>query len=298
MGTRLVRALATVAGLGLAIHACYSPTQVTVEVMTDLPCAGTQGTTITTGPGGAAGGGASAVATVCADQSYGSLVIVPSGARDERILVTVVTGVSKPAEMCVPPYAGCIVARRSLRFVKHAALRLPVLMRSSCVGIPCDDETTCVAGVCVSATIDDPSRCARAGCSEDDLPQGPPNDAGTAPIDGGADAAADGPIADAQSDGPVLPCACQPIFCGCGGCDPTKIICTKTPKQCPLGCLGSCEDLSPYHCACVEDRCVLDPPPPSGMIPCNTTLDCPPGNCCQGAGKLTRGACAPGNTCN
>lgn len=288
-------ALFVALGTGILVLACYAPTQVTVEITTDLPCARTQGTKIMASTPGDATGVPDAVAPAegCVAGNYGSLVVVPSGSRDAKILITVVTGVTKNAESCAPPYEGCIVARRSLRFLEHAALRLPVSMRAACVGVPCDDDTTCVDGQCRNARID-PARCTGAGCSENDLPPSVVDAGVDARLDASASADAD---ADTDTGGQ---CACQPSFCGCGACNAADIICSKTGGRCPLGCPTMC-DVSQYKCACVSDRCVLDTPVLSGQtVKCFSTGDCPPGQCCQPSGNPKQdpvGSCIVGSSC-
>jgi hypothetical protein len=141
-----------------------------------------------------------ATSTACgASGDLGALVVVPSGGKSAEVAFKVVAGVGRDAASCVPPYGdGCIVARRSIRFVPHTDLRLLVPMRAACNGVACGDRQTCVAGACASAEIADPNACAGApGCDEGAL-------GGTSAPDGGADAPADAPegggVADAEID--------------------------------------------------------------------------------------------------
>src|SRR5262249_10325946 len=60
--------------------------------------------------------------------------------------------------------AGCIFVRRHLSFVEHRTLTVPLIAYANCIGVPCDDRTTCSAlGQCVSAEID-PTTCKGGGC--------------------------------------------------------------------------------------------------------------------------------------
>ncbi len=101
----------------------------------------------------------------------------------------------------------CIVARRRLRYVPHARLPLPIALRAACLGVPCDEKTTCVLGACVSAEFDDPARAGdldAASTYDGTVP--PPRDA-----DAGADADAtggrpDGAALDAALDAGAPPC--------------------------------------------------------------------------------------------
>jgi hypothetical protein len=146
-----------------------------------------------------------------------------------------------------------------------------------------------------------------AACGGSTATIGAPEDAGAGGApgpsggDGGSrgDAALGDGAADASRDAPddVTACsACQPDFCGCGQCTADQVVCTKTPKPCPLGCATAC-DLSAYKCACDADRCVRTAPAPSMVIACYTTLDCPPGNCCMPRSGLLQGGCVAGNAC-
>jgi hypothetical protein len=106
----------------------------------------------------------------------------------------------------------------------------------------------------------------------------------------------DGGGADATSDAAQQCTACKPDFCGCGQCTNEQVVCTQTPKPCPLGCASSC-DLKPYTCGCAADRCVRLSPAPPQVVPCYKTLDCPPGNCCMPRSGVLQGACVVGSNC-
>ena len=113
---------------------------------------------------------------------------------------------------------------------------------------------------------------------------------------GSGDVAPDTNGGDAPSDGA---CACAPDWCGCGTCDPTQIVCTKSPPGCPLGCASSCPQLATTTCSCESDRCVRSGI--TGDIACYKDPDCPPGDCCAHAGPVGvggRGRCRPdGDPC-
>ncbi len=90
-----------------------------------------------------------------ADGRIGTLVVVPDGSSSELFEVEVVTSAQGgPVSGCVARgYAGCIVARRILRFEPHTSITLPIATLAGCEGVVCDAATTCSAGVCVSAAI-------------------------------------------------------------------------------------------------------------------------------------------------
>jgi hypothetical protein len=109
------------------------------------------------------------------------------------------------------------------------------------------------------------------------------------------DASADVIVSDAPAEATAC-AACQPDFCGCGVCTAEQIVCTKTPKVCPLGCASAC-DLSKFTCGCEADRCVRTGPPAGAVVACYATADCPPGSCCKLPGGPLRGTCVAGNGC-
>ena len=169
-----------------SLAACREPTQITVDLTTELKCGGSDGvsgTTLSVGALGEALGSATpAMHTVHCDPSarrIGSLVIVPSGAKNGEVAIEVVVGIGKSPEQCILDrfVGGCIVARRALHFVPHASLLLPIVLRAACVDVPCGTTETCVRGQCVPATIGD--RCPDDVCDEGALhPKTPPPDAG------------------------------------------------------------------------------------------------------------------------
>ncbi|HEY8079399.1 MAG TPA: hypothetical protein VIF62_34950 [Labilithrix sp.] len=168
-------ALFVLALLPAAALDCRQATQIELEITSDEPCANVQGTTITVGRiGEIESRPPTASATTCDSGRIGSLVVVPSGANEDDIAIKVVAGIGQDPSLCVPPYGRqCIVARRALRFVPHEDLQLPVRMAAACAGVSCDATQTCVEGVCVDATIPDPTLCTTpAAC---DLAPTPPS---------------------------------------------------------------------------------------------------------------------------
>jgi hypothetical protein len=92
----------------------------------------------------------------------GTLVVVPSGAKDDLVGVRVVAGIDQTPEECLAKgYEGCIVARRALRFTPHSDLALEVELSSRCKGIACDPRSTCFPGGCQPA-LDAPAPVAEA----------------------------------------------------------------------------------------------------------------------------------------
>lgn len=80
----------------------------------------------------------------------GTLVITPEGGSG-AIVVAVAT---RDDSKCRPSdgYQHCIVARRTFEFIDHVGLRLPIALEASCEDVPCDVQTSCRTGACVSST--------------------------------------------------------------------------------------------------------------------------------------------------
>lgn len=143
----------------LALGGCAAPTEIKVNIYTNLPCgsdADWQGIALYVGAlDQNIENRAPALAATTCDRNgqIGSLVIVPSGANDAEVAVRVVAGITQNPEDCAThQYEGCIVARRELRFRPHATLDLDITLSSDCRGVGCDAAHTCVAGKCADTT--------------------------------------------------------------------------------------------------------------------------------------------------
>jgi hypothetical protein len=171
---------------------------------TDVPCGDLREASITVGSLDALEARPPlATGTACdpTTGTIGTLVLVPSGAKDAEFAVRVVVGIGDSADGCAASHyvGGCIVARRVMRFVPGTPLELPIAMRLDCKDVPCGLTETCVNGSCVSARVPDPAACKDGdACGESHL----------LPDDGGAgDGNTDGPAGDADAtmpdDGPA-----------------------------------------------------------------------------------------------
>lgn len=178
---------AALAGLVLmaATHACYSPTEATVDISTDLACPpdGSLDTAIFVSSRDAP----NAKTNNCAGGEIGTVVVAPKGSRDSTVTVDVVMGTSGThAEQCrtfapngdvtgIDP--SCVVGRRTITFVPHESLSVPVKLYADCLGVLCGAGDTCFHGGCVS------SACSGDGCKN---PAGvPPGGTVPPPLDGG-----------------------------------------------------------------------------------------------------------------
>ena len=180
--------LSSVALLGvsaLVIESCRAPTNVIVTVTTDMSCSDFKGATVAVGQLLALESTPeSTESTTCdASKRIGSVVLEPSADEDGAIAFRVVGGLGRDVETCVPPDygAGCIVARRALKYFPHDSLRVNLRLESSCAGIPCGTTETCVGGACYPATID-PNACKGAGCDDSAVTNGKAAVITTAPV--------------------------------------------------------------------------------------------------------------------
>ncbi len=168
------RALAGVL-LTMAAIGCRSPTEIRLEVTTDQKCTDWKGAAIAVGELGVGleNAAPSTSTTSCDDAGHvGSVVVIPSGADGANVAFKVVGAVDHGLEQCTEDagYAGCIVARRALRFIPHETLTLTVPLEGACKDVPCTADETCVNGLCHSATIVDPTQCESTSCGESALP--------------------------------------------------------------------------------------------------------------------------------
>ncbi len=150
---------------------CAPPTEIVVDVYTDVDCAKSPQTAIIAAPTleELRERAPLSTSTRCAPvrERLGRVVLQPSGAKGDPIAFQVVTRNDDGApETCTAEsaYKGCIVARRRLRFDPGASTIVNVVLRLSCLDLPCDDSQTCVQGACVSASL--PDACLGGTCDE------------------------------------------------------------------------------------------------------------------------------------
>ncbi|HEY1956987.1 MAG TPA: hypothetical protein VGH28_15315 [Polyangiaceae bacterium] len=153
--------------------ACMAPTEISFVITTDLPCSAIVSTAVSVGALGPAldAKAPDSVSTVCQNGSLGTLVVTPTGSRDEELAARIVTGTNgTSAETCIQNgFAGnCIVARRSLHFIPHTPTVVNVQMQAACVNDDCDPLSTCDKGSCVSPDAD----CDGGPCGDAQAPPG------------------------------------------------------------------------------------------------------------------------------
>lgn len=153
---------------------CKDPTEITIAVSTDVPCAHVTETSIAVGGLGLPDDKPpTALSTICEGGTLGALVVVPSGDKNAELVVRVVTGLNgQRADACVASgyKGGCIVARRALHFQPSHAVKLPIVMNGSCRDVACSPDKTCADGVCVSSE----SVCEGDSCGVTSGDAGPP----------------------------------------------------------------------------------------------------------------------------
>jgi hypothetical protein len=281
---RRLTALVTLAASTLVF--CREPTQVTVDIRTDIPCSELHGVTLTTGRADGYEDKAPVTVTPECDASgrIGTLVVVPSGDDTDEVAIKVTAGFGPDdAEACkAPNYGpGCVVARRILRYVPQTSLTLPIFLRRSCAGVPCSPTSTCVDSKCRGAAVQDPSSCTSPeGCDESKLLDGnpttiPTTDSGPGPgpgptPDSGSSSDSSAPVADSggppgactvtrancnddlASDGCEVDLSTDPNNCGgCGLACSNANMATRTCSGTPGRCDGAC---APGFFDCNDDK--------------------------------------------
>jgi hypothetical protein len=191
------------AGLG----ACLGPTEITLDVTTNVDCAtGLREVDIYIGKRGEALTSPSAVASKCEDPTndrVGTLVVLPSKI-DETVDIAVVA-VLTGANACTPNSTDshCIVAKRSLGYISHTPLELPIFLDANCAGVSCPDNQTCSAPNGKPTCVDDTPTCSSSGGSATSCGlDGGTGDAAIGDADAGDGTSSDGGSSDAiPSDG-------------------------------------------------------------------------------------------------
>ncbi len=194
------------AGAIATVWACRDPTEVTLNISTDVDCntilgqAGDAGTAtgvkIVVGANGSeldmrSTEPVAQTSNQCTpglpgahvENAIGTFVIVPDqgNGSNQSFAVMVVVGVETAAQDCTfaNSYKGCIVARRELSFVPHTALTLPIAVDRDCLNVTCvGSDQTCFLKHCQSAN----TKCASGDCF-----LAPPDDAGGTSSDDGPD---------------------------------------------------------------------------------------------------------------
>jgi len=168
----MVRKVGVAATALVLVTGCKDPTEITFTLSTDVPCDRINGITIAVGSAEdvEAKPAATTSHTCTSSGDLGSIVTIPSGDKNAGMSIKVIAGVGRDPLECQPPNygTGCILARRSLRFIPHTILAIDVPLRNACNGVVCATSETCINGACTSAEIADANACGGA-CKEETL---------------------------------------------------------------------------------------------------------------------------------
>ncbi|MEZ4257604.1 MAG: hypothetical protein R3B36_00970 [Polyangiaceae bacterium] len=281
---RTMVGIGVLAGVSALLAAsCQGATQMQLRILTDLPCNQVRGVAIAAGspPGSVENAAPATITQQCgANGEIGTLVLTPEQSKSSEIAIKVVMGVDRDVSNCGPDGAGCVIARRQLSYIPREAIELPIYMLLVCIGVPCDESSTCAAnGKCVDKRISNPADCQGRGCFPDDDPAAQdaappvPSEAGwdgyTPPRDDAGNIIEAGP-GDASSDGASD--AADGGSDGGGGSDAgsTALWCPSTtdPQQvCPVG--NRCCWKDPNG-RCSAGPCAFD----ESTLECTTQQDC------------------------
>ena len=297
--------------VALFVDGCRTPTQVTLDIGTNVVCADMRGVEVVVAgdPREAehraaldAPGIRYATATtgVCTEgaspRPIGTLVVTPGGGSGAVVVVAAFGG-AKISDCMAPNFGpGCIVARRRFAFADHTASTLPIVLDPVCSGVPCNESSTCVGKKCVDSAVD----CASGTCTD---PGQRSPDGGLVEVDSASPLdsamAADAPV-DAPRDGSGDATQDAPAEgggdAGAGRC-PTSTMCDSlAPATCaaagiPVAC---CYETNPATCKAPGNCATL-----SGC--CRSSLDCTGGDICCASTRVASAAtvidCRPRNEC-
>jgi hypothetical protein len=161
--TPLLPAAFLVLGATGPIAACLGPTEIVLDVRTDVACSSPsswRGVAVSVGQPGPDVESRSPVltTTTCSGTGeIGTLAVVPTGAKDAQVGIRVVAGITRNPEECAAQrYDGCIVARRTVAYLPHQSQRVLVDLTSDCIGNACDVNHTCVNGSCTDTVTAKP----------------------------------------------------------------------------------------------------------------------------------------------
>jgi hypothetical protein len=91
-----------------------------------------------------------------AGTSIGTVVAIPSGARDDVAVRVVLATGRDPSACSAHDASGCILVRRRLRFTRGESTRARIVLRPACMGVFCDAASSCsVDGTCGSLDSDE-----------------------------------------------------------------------------------------------------------------------------------------------
>ncbi|MFO0663474.1 MAG: hypothetical protein U0174_05955 [Polyangiaceae bacterium] len=301
-----VATVVSMAAAGALFGACQEPTQVRLQLWTDIPCKEFGGVAITSEPSfdravQSVSTGTRIVRTsTCGANGYiGDLFVYPENGTSEAAIVVRAGRAGVDPSLCKPPnYAGCVVAKRQVAFLPNRTLDLAVWLYGDCIDVPCTDApsasplgraTTCIPG---KKCVDVLTSCvgAELACSIPNLPAGDVGDAGQA-----KDAA--------KVDAGKFPPPCEnvkaPAICGTLPCADGEHCCaTKTAAFCTR---EACETDGMRACCTDPNTCTIGTTciratGPDGLAQTCVQKPVPIGStrACRGNGDCTSVSASPG----
>lgn len=314
--------LGVVAGVFVILASCREATQVSIVARTNIAYRDGLVTAFAVGTSPASvESSAPAVQSRSAwggDGFIGSLTVVPPASDESSLAVKIVMGIRRDVKDCIAPkYEGCIIARRFLHYIDHAAVTLPIKLWAQCEGVPCDQNTTCNAlGECVSAFVDSTICDSDRGCnvagdgrvigvdadgsivgSSTDAPSGgDANDSDSSKTDGDsasdADAESDAEYFDAPSEKDTAIQVSEGIECNAPGspslsCPTGKACCNHGLAHVPI-------NAPDYYCTeLVNVPTCLAEATPTLVLFCDGFEDCPPKQQCCFSSSAAQFLCEP-----
>ena len=296
--------------VALFVDGCRSPTQVTLDVGTNVVCSDMRGVEIIVAgdpqeaehraaldaPGIRY---ATASTEVCTEgpspRPIGTLVVTPGGGGGAVVVVAAFGG-AKVSDCIAPNFGpGCIVARRRFAFADHTPSTLPIVLDPVCSGVPCNESSTCVGKKCVDSAVD----CGSGTCTD---PGQPSPDGGLVEVDSASPLDSSAPDLEASSDAPVESGADGGHDAGKEGGGPVGSCPTMMPclSEVPTACVSAGANVS---CCYASNPASCQPKGACSSISgcCRDSNDCAPGNvCCANTRNATTSTvvdCRPASEC-
>lgn len=148
-----LRASASCGLVGFALvmgtSACRAPTQATIEIVGEVPYREGMSVAVQLAERGAAENAPARVVTKSPwklGESIGTVVVGPGDRASREVDVRIALGIDRDPTTCTAADArGCLIYRRRVSFVEGEPVAVRAVLRSACVGVYCDAETSCRA---------------------------------------------------------------------------------------------------------------------------------------------------------
>ncbi|MDB4935394.1 MAG: repeat domain protein [Labilithrix sp.] len=306
--------------VALLAHGCKNPTQVTLDIGTNVVCSDMRGVEIVVASDTHEAEHRAALdvegrrfptATTsdCTEgtvpRKIGTLVVTP-GNSDGSVVVIAAFGKTRVEDCVAPRFAPeCIVARRRFGFVDHQSVTLPIVLDPICAGVPCNENSTCVGKKCVDSFVD----CASGTCAPPGRigPDGGPLEVdGASPLDAApldGDTIADGSSGEGGDGSTVTDGATEASTdAGVAGACPMTPTCQGSPGAVCASVVGQPPPGCCYPAAAGSGTCTEQSACTKGVWACcRDSDDCNTGQICcastQNAAATTRMTCRVRTEC-